>query len=406
MDTSLKAEIEILNDRGMWGASSIRREAFQGVRADVKSGMITLLYGLRRTGKTHLVHQILEESQKPFYFSFDKLAFQKPAVLEEVIRHALASNAGTIALDEVQKIEGWSGILKSYYDHYKPKPKLIVSGSSSIQLKKGGESLAGRLLERQLLPLSYSEYLKFAGIGENFRKDYAEDYMLAGAFPEVVLAKQEPQRYCQSIVEKIVGEDIPQLYSVETPQHLPDVVKIAAEGLGMMLDYRDIGNSIGASKDTAKRYVQLLEKSFLIDIVQQYGKHAGAIAKSKKIYFAHPQIAGAYAPLQMGFAAENAVYLHLKSIGKAGFFRFGRDEIDFVMDNGGRLTAIEVKYQNSIRPSDTRAVRSFMEKKGAQGIMVTKNEDGEIAVGKRKLRLVPLYEFIFNPAKHLSFDGK
>ncbi|MFH1222281.1 MAG: AAA family ATPase, partial [Candidatus Micrarchaeota archaeon] len=171
MDANLRSEIEFLNDRFSWDTSGQKRDAFSSLDADLKSGMMVLVAGLRRTGKTYLVQQVLSKTEKPFYFSFDKLAFQKPAVLEEVIRYALSQGFGAIALDEVQKVPQWSGILKGYYDHAKPRPRFLLSGSSSIQLKKGTESLAGRVLEQTLQPLSDSEYLRFAGVDAKFRKD-------------------------------------------------------------------------------------------------------------------------------------------------------------------------------------------------------------------------------------------
>ena len=396
MDAQLKAELEFQNDRAMWDSSELARDALGLVKKDIEGGMISLVYGLRRTGKTFLAHQLISGYRAPFYFSFDKLAFQKPDVLEETIRFALAEGADIIALDEIQKVQGWSGIVKGYYDHQKPRPSFLLTGSSSIGLKKGGESLAGRMLERQLPALSYPEYLRFAGIGAKFRMDKADDYMREGAFPEVVLRGHEPARYARSVVDKIVGEDLPQLYSIEHPEHLPDIVRMLAERIGGKVDYRDLSSSLGISKDTVKRYIVFLEKSFLIDIVMAHGKHGAAVGKNKKAYFAHPQIASAYCQLSPGQAAENAVYCHLRQFGQVGFFTSGRSEIDFVLSADGVDIPIEVKWQNSMRPSDTLEVRKFMEMRGTDGIMITKNEEETLEIGQMKLRLIPLHEFLFS----------
>lgn len=404
MDASLRAEIELLNDRAMWETAGPRRAASAQVEKDMASGMMVLVRGLRRTGKTYLVQQLLSQAKNPFYFSFDKMSFQKTEVLEEVVRHAISQGARPIALDEVQKVPQWSGVLKGYYDHLKPKPLFLLSGSSSIQLRKGAESLAGRVLETQLQPLSYQEYLRFRGIDAKFRKDYVQDYLAAGAFPEVALGGKEPSRYAQSVVDKIVGEDIPQLYSVEHPEHLPDIVRILAERCCGMVDYRDIGSAIGLSKDTVKRYVLLLEKSFLLDVVRMHGRYGSVVGKSKKVYFAHPQLASAYLPQAPGAAAESAVFSALRFFGSVGFFRNGRQEIDFVLQRGTGILPVEVKFQQSIRASDTRALRSFAGKKKCDALMITKGDMETIAIGAHKLEMVPLHEFLFNPAPYLGLE--
>jgi predicted AAA+ superfamily ATPase len=386
----------------MWETAGPRREAYSRVEKDLSFGMAVLVFGLRRTGKTYLAHQILSRHARPFYFSFDKLAFQKPSVLEEVLRHAISSRASIIALDEVQKVQDWGGIVKSYYDHVRPRPAFLLSGSSSVQLKKGAESLAGRMLEHHLPVLSFSEFMEFSGIDAKFRQDALGGYLRAGAFPEAVLHGIDPSRYARSVVDKIVEEDIPKLYPVEHPEHLPDMVRLLAERVGHPVDWRDLGGSLSISKETAKRYAQLLEKSFLLDIVRMHDKYGSSVGKSKKCYLAHPQVAAAYAPLEPGFAAESAAYCHLVRFGQVGFFRKGREEVDFILRKNGLTLPIEVKYQQSIRASDTAHIRKYMGLKGTGGLVLTKNDEGVERVGGRQLRMVPLCDFLCSPKKYLG----
>ncbi len=398
MDISLKSEIEMLNDQKMWETNGPRRSIFEPLREDFRSGMMAMVFGLRRTGKTYLVQQILAGQERAFYFSFDKLSFQKQAVLEEVIRHALSQGYGAIALDEIQKVPGWTGILKSYYDHFKPKPRFLLSGSSAIHLRKGSESLAGRVYEHPLAPLSYSEFLEFSKISPAFRQDWVEEYLRAGAFPEAVLKKMDPGRYARSVADKIVGEDVPQAHALDHPEHLPDIIRLLAERTGRPVDWRDIGASIGITKDTAQRYARMLEASFLFDIVRMRGRFGATVGKNKKVYFAHPSIAAAYADLPIGFAAETAVYAHLKMLGTVGFFRNGNEEVDFTLDAGRTHLPVEVKYQNSITPSDLRPISRYMEKRGTDGVLITRNREETLEAGRHTLYLVPLHEFLFKPA--------
>ena len=149
-----------------------KRALYRDLCQHLPKKFILSLLGLRRTGKTTLLKQLIDyliiEKNIPrlniLYYTFDEPA-EWPEVLDEYLKvsqRELDSPALYFFLDEVQKLPDWQNKIKIYYDHY-PNIKFIVSGSSSLFIRKKSESLAGRILEFILPPLSFTEFIIYKG---------------------------------------------------------------------------------------------------------------------------------------------------------------------------------------------------------------------------------------------------
>ncbi|OPY38195.1 MAG: hypothetical protein A4E35_00617 [Methanoregula sp. PtaU1.Bin051] len=203
--------------------------------------------GLRRTGKTTLMRQLMERLESPAaFFSFDEEETRTKEVLVFVLDYVITTlNAKSILLDEIQYVEGWEGVLKRYYDQ--KGFKFILSGSESLDLSRAKAALAGRIATFSLPPLSFGEYLRLKGvtIGNGpaslsdypamkrlyeeclTRKEYFEhefvEYLWKGAFPEIVSENDSAvvRRYISDlVVRKIVYQDIPSIFEVRRPDIL------------------------------------------------------------------------------------------------------------------------------------------------------------------------------------------
>jgi len=159
-----------------------KREVYEEVRKFLPEPQIIALTGPRRTGKTTLMYKfikdLLEEKdvdpERILYFSFDE--FQQEELrniirkYEELFNINLRDEKSYLFFDEIQKLDNWANQLKTIYDNYKGKVKVFVSGSESLFLRqKGKETLAGRMYEFKVDPLTFREYLKFKGKEEEVR---------------------------------------------------------------------------------------------------------------------------------------------------------------------------------------------------------------------------------------------
>jgi len=386
-------EIKLQNEFLKQEVEYKHRELAKDVNKELKYELVQAIKGLRRAGKTILIKKLLKTLIEPFYFSFDEERFANINTLNEIIRYALSLNKKVIALDEIQKVKNWGGVIKKFYDA--KKVKFLLSGSSAIEITKGKESLAGRLFEYQLHLLSLKEFKDFGGT----------DFLiyLKTGFPELVLTNIPPDRYIPTIVEKIVYEDIPMRYEIHRPEVLMDIVQLLAERNCNLVDYRDLASDLDISKDTVKTYVHYLEQSYLLDVVSVYAKRISTSKRRlKKVFFNFPSIPEIYYKQTEGQMVENAVYSELKRHSAVNFWRDRDYEVDFIVDK----IPIEVKYSASINNSKLRGMLRFMNKFNVkEGLVVCKFNDTRVIDGQ-KIIFVDVERFLSNSQKILARVNK
>lgn len=420
----------------------------KGVRKDLKKEVHRPLYdeilkyiddrqmiaitGLRRTGKSTVLYQIiahlLEKGVAPndiMYFSFDEESGEDPKILEsliEIFKNDMAGKNERIYMffDEIQYIKRWQGVLKRYYDLY-PNIKFYISGSASLNIKKAKESLAGRMYEFVLNPMEFKEFLTVKGIVvkegkwkdiEDFKdrqadlmknKDdilgYLDEYMWKGGFIELVPEQslEKVKMYLRSNVEKVVFQDIPKAFKVDDPGVLFELLKIAASNSGNITNYDTVANAVGISRQTVSKYYGYLQQSFLLRML---GNHTGSTLagtrKAKKFYLADHGIMNMLLDAEDKILSEQYGGKVMENIlvnrtGSKMFWR-KRYEVDIVLKDKV-LLPIEVKYRND--PRDLKGLEEFMKKYGAQkGMVITKDLlDRTVSSGKEIL-FVPAWLYL------------
>ncbi|MFA5049747.1 MAG: ATP-binding protein [Candidatus Micrarchaeia archaeon] len=380
-----------------------KRDAYYDIENLFKSGLIIAITGLRRVGKTTLIKQLFEK--KAFYFSFDEKKYLNAEALKKVIDSFLEEKEKpVIILDEIFRIGDWSGIIKKYHDQ--KKARFIVSGSSALLIKKGMESLSGRLFEYYVPPLFFREYLELTGkkldkllINDRYKikKRYAEEcqeFLKKGSFPEIIKMdeKMATDYIKTTTIEKIVFDDIPTTFRIEYPSKLYDLLRICANNSSKLFTDVNMSEALGISRHTVSDYLLYLKKAYLIDIIYPKGSLQKAIKKQKKIFV---KTASIYSSLSenpnIGQAAETAVYDKL-SREKISFYRdLQKREIDFILDT----KPIEVKYQTDIINADLSNLLYFIRKnKKENGLLITKNTFDEKIIDGKKITMIPLDVFL------------
>ncbi|MCD6227779.1 ATP-binding protein, partial [Candidatus Micrarchaeota archaeon] len=234
-------DIRLMNQFLSRGINVVERPVFKEIKKSAKGGMIVVLKGLRRTGKSTLMkYYLLSKKKNAFYYSFDEEDYPDRKDLNDIIIYALSMNKKIIGLDEVQKVKGWAGTIKKYYDH--AGVQFILSGSSSLDVTAGSESLAGRRIDIKLNPLTFNEYTLFR------KFPYLNEYLETG-FPEMLVKDVDVRSYLLSIINKVVNKDIPKMFNVKKPQLFDDMIKILAERNTQQIDYRDIASDLEVSKE-------------------------------------------------------------------------------------------------------------------------------------------------------------
>lgn len=329
---------------------------------------ITVITGMRRTGKTTLIKWLLEQisSKNKLYIDLERIDNRElfdvknyDAIIASLTRRGLSfAEKAYIALDEIQLTPNISSAIKYLYDSY--DIKFFITGSSSYYLKNlFSESLAGRKKIFELYPLSFGEFLQFKHISFqplsflniSFLADeydrltgYYEEYIQFGGFPEVVLAPtaDEKRDLIADIVSSYVNIDIKTLADFRSQHDIYALMKMLASRVGSRLDYSKLSSLSGISRVLLQNYIDLFEKTYLIARISVISKNADReIVKAKKLYFLDTGILNHLADASGGVQFENTVFNQLRAKGEIAYYALKTgDEIDFILDHS---TALEAK---------------------------------------------------------------
>jgi hypothetical protein len=396
---------------------------------------IIAIVGLRRTGKTVLIKQIMQGLQEKNpntnigYISFDDRDFQKYETADELINYFLTfSNKDErryLFLDEIQKVPDWPDLLKTIYDIEKDL-KMVISGSSGLELKDSRETLAGRILTHIIPVLSFREFVRYFG-HENtisirsFERDYdlkflqkkqvyislLEDYVRKGAFPE--LLEQSDQSFItryikESVIEKVIS-DISRNIKPRREDIVNDLLIIFSRNTARLFEIVNIANALGIDRNTASEYINTLKNTFLIKVDHNFTKSALKRARtSKKAYIAHSCIPIAMLEhdsidgSDMGHLIETIIANNLT---ETGFWRSPRkEEVDIVLTGP---IPIEVKYRDHIGKKNIAGLERFMDRFDVKtGIVVTRDEFDLNGSGDRRILRIPVWLFLLIEQKDLA----
>lgn len=266
----------------------IRRALQKQIEMRMKPQKVMLVFGPRRVGKTFLLRQIVQSfSGKSLVLNgedADSAALLEPVSIANY-RHVLQS-VELLAIDEAQHIPDIGRKLKLIVDEI-PDIRVIASGSSSFDLKnQAGEPLVGRSTQFTLLPFSQQEIATIELPIETKRS--LEIRQLYGSYPDVVALEsfEEKKEYLMDIVESYLLKDILAVDGIKNSAKIHDLLRLVAYQMGDELSYEEVGKQLGISKNTVERYLDLLQKVFVLYRLGGYSKNLRKeVTKSSKWYF-------------------------------------------------------------------------------------------------------------------------
>lgn len=352
------------------------RKIYPSLLEHAKSPLVTVLTGMRRTGKTTLVKKLLEDlpNKNSIFLDFQRLDIREmflqknyDAIRENLISQGLDPNNMIVAIDEIQLVPDSPSVIKYLYDHY--KIKFIVTGSSSYYLKNlFSESLSGRKKIFELFPLDFEEFLDFKGIKHhqsdwkvdkfddleyNRLSSYYEEYIRFGGFPQIVLLNTEAEKIDQlkDILSSYVNIDIKTLADFSDERNIYALIKLLASRVGSKIDYSKLSREIGMSRITVKNYITFFEKTYLIQTVGVFTKNADReIVKARKLYFCDTGIVNILAEINSGSQFENTLFNQLSKTGQVQYYSLKNgDEVDFVIDGPTGLEAKETPTSDDLK---------------------------------------------------------
>jgi len=353
-----------------------KRKIYTDLLSHAQTPLVTVLTGMRRTGKTTLVQQLLLDipNKNSLYLDlqrpdnrelFDEKNYE--AINEAFIARGLRANEPmVIVLDEIQLAPDSPSAIKYLSDHH--KIKFIVTGSSSYYLKNlFSESLSGRKKLFELHPLDFGEFLTFKNISFsqtdwekgsfnvsefNRLSSYYEEYIRFGGFPQVVLAESETDKrdLLSDIMSSYVNIDIRSLADFSDERNLYSLAKLLAGRIGSRVEYSKLSRLTGISRPTVTNYISFFEKTYLINTIPAYTKSIDReIVKSRKLYFCDTGLANTLAELSSGTQFENTLFNQLARIGQIQYFALKTGhEIDFILNENMAIESKETPLESDL----------------------------------------------------------
>jgi len=404
----------------------VKRDLFEHVKRWIDRKEIVSILGVRRSGKTTLLFEIIDYLINEKKINRNNIIFIKAdddrvdekelinIALDEYYTWKNPNGKIFVFIDEVHEIPEWQKTLKRIYDLEQKNKKIFISGSNASLLKEElSYLLTGRFAYFELFPFSFKEFLRANNIiiknetdlikQKNALRNLLTIYIEYGGFPEIVLEKDKERK--EELIgfyfESILYRDIVKRKSIRNVEKLDRLVKWYLQNISAYANYDKLGTFCELSTDTVGEYTRYLEDAYLIFAINIL---AYSIKKQfinpKKIYCVDPgirRIIGFTFSEDVGKIYENIVFTHLKKTGMNVYYWKNKGECDFVIQNKNTVEqVIQVSY--NIKDSKEREVKGLIEamekfdvKKGTiitQDYLAKEKENG------KEIEFIPLWKWL------------
>jgi predicted AAA+ superfamily ATPase len=370
---------------------------------------VVSIIGPRQVGKTTLAKQIMAQTDKPTLY----LDLEIQSDLFKLNDAELFLSQHTdhlVVIDEVQLKKELYPLIRGLVDQHRVPARFLLLGSASPELiRDSSESLAGRIAYHQLFTFDLSE------IPDTISQN---DLWVKGGFPNMLFTEKQnlSQRWMENFISTYLNRDLLQLGLNASPKVIRNLWTMMAHLNGQLLNATTIGNSLGITTPTAKRYIDFLEDAFLLKSLHPFHWNISKrLVKTPKIYLTDTGILHHLLGINdfvslsgnpiIGSSWESFVFNQVLSVKPDGvdlfFYRTHQGtEVDLVFARGYTVIATaEVKYSNS--PQLTRGnFQAFDDLKAPINYVITPSSDDYLF--KERIRICSLRAFIFNYLHRLS----
>jgi len=340
----------------------IERQIYNLIKDRFFKKKAIVLVGPRQVGKTTLLKQITEENNLSDILFLNCDEPETLRMLENVSSTELKNLIGNkkiVLIDEAQRVVNIGITLKLITDNT-PNIQLVVTGSSAFDLRNQlNEPLTGRKFEYNLYPFSTAELINATSYLEETR--LLEQRMIYGMYPDIVNNPSDAQRILFELNNSYLYKDVLMYKDIRNPDLLTKLLTALSLQLGNEVSYNELGNTIGAKSETIERYIELLEKAFIIFRQKSLSRNLrNELKKSRKIYFYDNGVRNALiqnfksldlrtdtgALWENFMVSERKKYLEYNEIYTNTYFwrTHAQQEIDYIEERDGVLHAFEFKW--------------------------------------------------------------
>ena len=349
------------------------------------SGKAIIVLGPRQVGKTTLLRECLKQKE------FLLLNGDDPTVrtaLHQAGVSALKAIIGTfkwVFIDEAQRIPNVGLIAKMITDRFSDV-QLLISGSSALEInQRTQEPLTGRKFEYQMYPISWEEFEDHVGYLE--ASSQLEERLVYGMYPDVITHRADADEILKQLTASYLYKDLLSISGIQKPEIFDRLLKALALQLGSEVSFNELANLLEIDKATVRKYIDLLEKAYIVFTLTSFSRNLrNEIKHNRKIYFYDNGIRNALIqnlnPIDLrtdkGALWENFLIserIKLQAYHRQQAMNFfwrtvAKQEIDFVEERNGRITAYEFKWSPRAK---AKIPASFLKSYHATGVIIDRS---------------------------------
>lgn len=339
----------------------IKRDIKKAVQKRLDDQKAIVLFGPRQVGKSTLIQQLSSDFNQPVtHWNGDDADIR--TLLSNPTSSLLKTylgNTRTLVIDEAQRIQNIGLTIKIITDQL-PEVKVIATGSSSFELANHiNEPLTGRKWEFQLFPFSFSEMANHQGVLAEIR--LLPVRLVYGSYPEIINHPGEEETRLKHLTDSYLYKDILTWERIQKPDKMEKLVQALAFQVGSEVSYHELGQLTGLDNQTVERYIDLLEKVFIVFRLGSLSRNLrNELKKSQKYYFYDNGLRNAvinqFSPANLRqdigalwenyLISERMKFLSYKQIYTNRYFwrTHAQQEIDYIEERNGEMSAFEFKW--------------------------------------------------------------
>ncbi len=339
----------------------IKRQLQDVIEKRLFMGKAIIVIGARQVGKSTLFKMVLDGHKEPTL----QLNCDEPEVKEmlsqantQELRMLIGSNR-IILIDEAQRVDNIGMTLKRITDNF-PDVQLLVTGSSSFELQnKLNEPLTGRKFEYHLFPFSTGELMNAQGL--LYVKQNLENRLIYGSYPDIINHNDDAKELLYNLSSSYLYKDLLNLESIRRPALLNKLLTALALQVTSEVSYNELAQTIGTDNKTVEKYIDLLEKCYIIFKLNGFNRNIRTeLKRAKKFYFYDNGIRNAilqnFSPLSLrqdvGALWENffiseriKANQYARRFVNSYFWRTNQQqEIDYIEECDGQFSIFEMKW--------------------------------------------------------------
>lgn len=354
----------------------IHRKLEKILMGSLGKGKALILIGARQVGKSTLFNSIADKLHDPIL----SLNCDDPVVRETLTSitpselRILLGNYKVLLIDEAQRVSDIGLVIKRIVENY-PGVQVLVTGSSTLGIRDSiNEPLTGRKFEYEMYTVSTGELYDTYGLIKT--KQLLDNRLIYGSYPDVLSHPEDAKEILTNLSDSYLYKDILEMESVRKPELLRKILVALSLQIGSEVSYNELAKTVGSDSKTIERYVDLLEKCFVIFKVSALSRNLrNELKKSKKIYFYDTGIRNAiinnFAPVSLrndiGSLWENFFIAERikrnRYLGERKNYYFWRTttqkEIDFIEEYDGTFNLFEMKWNP--HKADIKFPKDFLE---------------------------------------------